>query len=290
MNCESARKELALFLYGELSFDEEERLEQHLEGCPECRAELERERRLHAAVRSQECEMDPELLQNCRRDLHFRLQGAARGEQPARHRWSWIRSRVLVPAGGLALVAMGFFGGRISTTSGGAPVVARIRYVQPDASGHVQIVLDETRQRVLTGRADEEPIRRLLLAAAKDPDDPGLRVETMDLLKNQSGSSEVRDALVAALKHDPNPGVRLKAMEGLKTSAGAPESRQALIDVLMADENPGVRTQAVDLLMQHQDESLVEPFQQLLLKEDNHYIRSRCQNALREMRASVETF
>ena len=290
MKCESAREELALFLYGELSFDQEERLEQHLEGCPECRAELERERRLQAAGRSQELEVDPELLKNCRRDLHFRGRGARPGEARARDWWSWLRWRVLGPAGALALVAAGFFGARIGMTGGGAPVVSRIRYIQPDAGGRVQIVVEESRQRVVEGRLDDAGIRRLLLTAAKDPDDPGLRVETMDLLKGQSGSSEVRAALLTALEHDPNSGVRLKALEGLKTFAGAPESRKALLEVLRGDENPGVRTQAIDLLMQHRDDSLVEPLQQLLRKEDNRYIRSRCQNALREMRASVETF
>ena len=290
MNCEAAREELALFLYGELGFDQEERLEQHLEGCPECRAELERERRLQAAMRSQELQVDPELVKSCRRDLHFRVRGARPGEARARDWWSWLRWRVLGPAGALALVAAGFFGARIGMTGGGAPVVSRIRYIQPDAAGRVQIVVEESRQRVLEGRVDEAGIRRLLLTAAKDPDDPGLRVETMDLLKGQAGSSEVRDTLLTALKHDPNSGVRLKALEGLKTFAGAPEGRKALIDVLRGDENPGVRTQAIDLLMQHRDDSLVEPLQQLLRKEDNRYIRSRCQNALREMRASVETF
>ena len=38
-----------MLLYGELSFDEEETVDAHLEGCAECRAALERERALHAA-------------------------------------------------------------------------------------------------------------------------------------------------------------------------------------------------------------------------------------------------
>ncbi len=41
--------QFALLLYGELSFDEEERVDAHLDGCAECRAALEREKSLHAA-------------------------------------------------------------------------------------------------------------------------------------------------------------------------------------------------------------------------------------------------
>jgi len=37
MKCEEVKKTLPLFLYGELSFDEEERLEVHIDECDSCR-------------------------------------------------------------------------------------------------------------------------------------------------------------------------------------------------------------------------------------------------------------
>jgi len=40
-NCEEVRGQFALLLYSELSFDEEERIESHLDGCAECRAALD---------------------------------------------------------------------------------------------------------------------------------------------------------------------------------------------------------------------------------------------------------
>jgi len=46
MKCEEARSTLTLFLYGELSFEEEERLELHIDECVGCRIALERERSL----------------------------------------------------------------------------------------------------------------------------------------------------------------------------------------------------------------------------------------------------
>jgi anti-sigma factor RsiW len=39
MKCEQAKDYLVLAVYGELSFEDEEALECHLKGCPECRAE-----------------------------------------------------------------------------------------------------------------------------------------------------------------------------------------------------------------------------------------------------------
>jgi HEAT repeat protein len=167
---------------------------------------------------------------------------------------------------------------------------SRVRSVEPVSPGRVQIVLDETRQRVLSGSVDDVAIQRLLLTAAKDPSDAGLRVESVDLLKNNSQSADVRQALVSALEHDPNAGVRLKALDGLRQFADDPETRKALTQVLLKDDNPGVRTQVIDLLVQRHTDAMVGVLQQLLEKEDNGYIRMRCQKVLQEMNASAEMY
>ncbi len=170
------------------------------------------------------------------------------------------------------------------------PSSSRVRYVEPVGSGRVQIVVDETTQRVLSGNLDDQSIQRLLLTAAKDPSDAGLRVESVDLLKSRPQSAEVRSALLYAVQHDPNSGVRLKALDGLKEFANDPETRKTLTQVLLKDDNPGVRTQVIDLLIKHHSDAMVGVFQELMGKEDNGYIRMRCQKALHDMNASVETY
>ena len=187
-----------------------------------------------------------------------------------------------------------FTGGSFSgaSFSGLAPdsIISSIRSVQPDNTGRVQISLDETRRRVVSGRLDDENIRRLLLAAAREQDNPGVRVESVGLLKDQCNSAETRSMLLEAVLHDPNPGVRLKALEGLKSFATDPEVRRTLAQVLLKDQNPGVRIQVIDLLITHQDAATIGVLQTLVGKEDNGYVRMRCQNALRDMNASLGTF
>jgi len=297
MNCDLAERQLSLMLYGELSFDEEELLEQHLDGCNACRAELTRAKAMHHALDAREPEMDGALLADCRRTL--RVTVAAIGPQ---QKQSWFHGLTwgafLKPIGAFGLITLGFFGARYTTSRENAalsqsavPVASRVRYVEPaNSSGQVQIVVEETSQRTLSGETASEPIRRLLLSAARDSSDAGLRVESMDILKASAGSAEVRRALIYALQHDPNAGVRLKALDGLKASAGDPETRHALSQVLLADDNPGVRTQAIDLLTQKKEAAMVGVLQELMRKEDNGYVRLKCQKALHEMNASVETF
>lgn len=217
----------------------------------------------------------------------------------------WMR-----PVGALALVAIGFFGARLAPglAGGGAsgdlmsltePGSAHVRNVGTGSGGQVQIVVDETRQRVISGRLDDQKIRSLLLAAATDPSDPGLRTETLDILNNLSQAehapaSDVRDTLVFALRHDGNAGVRLKAMEGLRPMAQDPEVRAALAAALLNDANPGVRTQAIDMLTAGPkpsvDRAIVATLQELMLHENNAYVRERCRLVLESLKASPETY
>jgi hypothetical protein len=100
----------------------------------------------------------------------------------------------------------------------------------------------------------------------------------------------VRDALLNVVARDSNAGVRLKALDGLKPLAGDPQVRKTLAQVLLADDNPAVRMQVVDLLVLHRDDSMVGVLQNLVQKEDNNYVRLKCEKALKDMNASIGTF
>ncbi len=306
MNCESVRRDIPLFLYGELSVEGEQALQDHLDGCAECRKALEAEKALHEILDQREIEPSPELLVGCRRELDLRLKLAATRQGGWKAWLAGVFSGGLGfagalrrPAAAVALVAIGFFAARLTTPRSPVlrpaepadGVISRIRYLQPDPSGRVQIAVEETRQRIITGRPDEERIQRLLLTAARESNDPGLRVDSMEILKSRLESERVRQALLEALQHDPNAGVRLKAIEGLKPFVSEPEVRDVLAEILLSDQNPGVRIQAIDLLTQQkQQDALVGVLQELLGKEENNYVRLRCQRALQEMNASIGTF
>jgi hypothetical protein len=306
MKCEDARKTLPLFLYGELSFEEEERLEVHIDECDGCRAALGREKALFQSLNAAEILPSVELLTECRAELRQRLTHV---EPDRASFWDKIREGftihfhfapgIMQPLGALAMLLVGFFAARMTPASFlGAfhsaglvePASSRVRYVEPQGSGRVQIVVDETTQRVLSGTLEDQSIQRLLLTAAKDPSDAGLRVESVNLLKNQPQSAEVRRALLYAVQHDSNAGVRLKALDGLKNFADDPETRATLTQVLLKDDCPGVRKEVIDLLIPHHADSMVSVLQEVMGKEKNGYIRMRCQRALRDMNASVETY
>ena len=312
MNCESVVKVIPLYYYGELPPDEEERVEQHLDECAACGREAERYRTLTVALDQRQLQPSPALLAECRHDL---MRAVYRDETvtaaaPHHTPWSHFREgffalfpgldRWRTPIGAMALLTLGFVSARFLTVPMGRAGVAEegmisaVRSVQPapagSPSGEVQIVVDQTQRRVLSGQVNDGNIQRLLLAAAHDENNPGVRVESIDVLKSHSDSSEIRSLLLNRLMHDPNAGVRLKALDGLKAFTNDPDVRKGLAQVLLADDNPGVRISAVDALTAHASDDVVGVLQNVVEKENNGYVRRRCEKALKDRNASVGTF
>jgi anti-sigma factor RsiW len=323
MNCDSILQLLPLYYYGELTPEEEERVEEHTDGCTACTQELAQQRALAAALDRRNLAAAPALLEDCRSDLMAAIQGGApRAARPVKGPWRLFldamaatlgsvlgpapgsgMARLRQPVGALALVAIGFFAARLihvpapsgtgalpgSVTAPADEVYSTVRSVQPDNVGGVAIALDETRRKVVTGSMNAPNIQRLLLAAAHE-DNPAVRVESVDLLRSQSGSTEVRDALLNVLSQDTNAGVRLKALEGLKPLAGDSEVRQTLRRVLLTDDNAAVRMLVIDLLVAHRDDNMVGMMQGLVQQENNNSVRLKLEKALRDMNASPGRF
>jgi hypothetical protein len=192
---------------------------------------------------------------------------------------------------------MGFFSGWYVRNGGsrtpnpGDGMIANISGVNLDPqAGQVQISFDEVRRQTLRGKLQDPRIQNFLIFAAKSYGNPGVRMDTVEILNERAGERDIRDTLLYVVANDRNPGVRLKALEGLKQYAQDDEVRQALMRVLTNDDNPGMRVQAIDLLMVGHDHKLIGVLQDVAQREDNNYVRMRCQAALRDMNASVETF
>jgi hypothetical protein len=306
ITCQEAQSQFWLLQYGELTFDQEERVETHLDECSDCRAKFEREKDLFTAFDSAAVEPSASLLRQCRADLAARLESEP-APRTARLGW-WEQfthaitgGMVLRPAGALALLALGFVGARLMPTVLNTPLLGvaeaginRVRDVKTDPDGSVRIVVDETRQRTLSGGLDDRRIRGLLLEAARDPNDAGLRQQSLSLLNARAQFADVRDALLYALRHDQNAGIRLNAMQGLKAFVAEPEVRGVLSQALLSDPNPGVRMQAIDLLTDtsgnNMDRQMVGTLQEMMLREDNTYLRERSQKILEALNASTEIY
>jgi hypothetical protein len=309
-------EKLPFLLFDELDFEEENEVSRLLAEHAELREELERLRVMLRVVEASAAEPPPGLLSQCRTRLHATLRDDSVGAQysePGRRSWwqAWFANGFAwQTAGALAMAAFSFLAGRWtvdrhmhsvspsemlvamdSDSSDRSPWTPRIRSIRNNPDGTVQVEIEEVKQRLVIGSPDDREVRAVLLNAAQNTLDPGLRVGTIDLLQAQMDRPDVRDVLLHVVRKDGNPSVRLKALEGLVRYSDESSVREALRDVLLRDQNPTVRMEAVNLLIQEQGRpEVIGLLQEVMLQEENHNVRERCMNVLTDLNATMATF
>src|SRR5882757_2423240 len=115
MKCEWVRENITLHVYGELADDVRHELEQHLERCADCAAELKAEQEFHAVLsQEQAAEPTPNLLTASRMRLQEALETAEQGrfwQRLAFDPTNWLRQVRFSPALASTILILGFAGG-----------------------------------------------------------------------------------------------------------------------------------------------------------------------------------
>lgn len=310
MKCEWVRENILLFVYNELPDDARYELEQHVARCGDCAGELKATRVFHATLSSLPVEEPtPNLLTASRMRLQEALETTEQGglwQKLTFDPWAWLRQMRFSPALSAALLIVGFaagigtmysiVGGRSSSTPqiaestpSSSPAQASISgirsIIQEPGSDKVSIKYDATTTQQTEGSINDQRIQQLLLFAARNNYNSGVRMDSVDLLTQKPDDTRVREALLYALRYDSNPGVRLKALEGLSSYVKDDvRVRDTLLEALMNDSNAGVRTRALQLLEPVRADSSVRAVLQRLAQDDkNVYIRSQARTLLAQL-------
>lgn len=304
MKCEWVRENIMLYIYNELADDARYELEQHLSRCTDCAAELKSSRSLHTTLSQFPVEEpSPNLLAASRMRLQEALETAPQGSFWSRFIFdpaAWLHQIRFSPALAAVIFIIGF-GGGIATMyqvfGKRAPVVENIAapnessitgirsISQEPGTNQVSIKYDTVSTQETQGSLNDQKIQQLLLFAARNNYNSGVRLDSVDLLTQQPNNTHAREALMYALRYDSNPGVRLKALEGLGAYVKDDvRVRDAVLEALMNDGNPGVRTQALHLVESVRADSSVRVVLQKLADGDqNQYIRSEARTMLAQL-------
>ena len=324
--CEPFEGLLVLYACDELEGSERARVDEHIEQCAACAAALVREMRLRQALGSlgQAADrLDPSglLLAQCRSELAEQLDDAA--GPAARRRWlGWLRPSdwfVLRPAWTAALlvligVSLGTVAPRWFTQEPGpingagfvvsAPKltdqdmqtlgVSGINWVGDSSSGTPGIELQLTAEKplIVQGTPDSADVRRVLTFVVENGQrfDPGVRLDSVDVLRMRPSDALVRQALCNAVRGDGNPGVRLKALEALRGFEQDELVRDTLLSALVEDNNPGVRIEAINALRtlaekspEFDDQRVIEVLRERMQNDPNTYIRMQSAAVVRQL-------
>jgi hypothetical protein len=306
MKCEWVRENITLHVYGELADDARHELEQHVERCGDCAAELKAEQEFHALLsQDRAVEPTPNLLAASRMRLQEGLEAVEPGgfwQRLAFDPANWLRQVSFSPALASVILILGFAGGVGTSyrvfdrpTPGPVNVTATIptessitgiqSITQDPGTNQINIKYNTVSTQQTQGSMNDQRIQQLLLFAARNNYNSGVRMDSVDLLTQKPDVSQVRDALIYALRYDTNPGVRLKALDGLGGFVKDDvRVRDVVLEALVNDTNPGVRTEALRLIEPVKaDGSVRGVLMTLAAKDQSQYIKSQARTMLAQL-------
>jgi HEAT repeats/Putative zinc-finger len=306
MNCEWVKDNAFLYAYDELPDDQRIEFEQHVNRCANCAEEVKALQGLRQVMSAAPMlEPSPSFLAESRMKLQEQLEIAQ--QERGWKRWffdpfAMLKTMKFSPALAAVILIFGFGLGGVVTykitsrppiveppPSGpdrGVMSIAGISEIKQDPSSNkVSIKYDTLQPQTVEGNLNDQRIQQLLLYAARNNMNSGVRLNSVDLLTKKPEDTKVREALEASLRYDTNPGVRLKALEALAPYVKEDSTvRDVLLEVLLHDNNPGVRSLALQTLEPVRADSAVRmELQYLADKDKDQAIKRQAQAMLATM-------
>ena len=310
MKCEWVRENIVLEVYNELADDARHELEQHVARCGDCAAELKAEQEFHALLAQDRApDPTPNLVADSRMRLQEALETTKQGSVWSRLAFDpaiWLRQVRFSPALASAILILGFAGGvtttykfygshptniaenqnpNISAVPTEASITGISSIVQQPGTNQISIKYNTLSTQEAQGSLNDDKIQQLLLYAARNNYNTGVRVDSVDLLSKSTGDMQVREALTYTLQNDTNPGVRLKSLDALGNYVKNDTNvRDAVLRALVNDTNSGVRIEALRLIEPVKaDGSVRGVLMALASKDQSTYIKSQARTLLAQL-------
>ena len=310
MKDKNIRERAILYLYGEMTQEENILFEKELSESAELREVYEKEKELHELYNlSRKDDLPDSVLIDSRSKLRESLR-----EEDSKARFTkpgyvdrFIRSLMPKAAVALAIFTFGILIGKFArievSTDGEFEItqlispnnntisadmfdsndmeIADLRIIEYDIkTEEITVLLDAVSSVGIKGSINDTKIQKILAAALRSDLGPSVRLKSVDLLQRQTDDEEIINALIYALRHDDNPGVRLKAAQALSFSTDNPSVKKALIEALRNDINTGVRIQAIHALKDFRDADVLEILKKKMESDENEYIRKQSEESL----------
>jgi anti-sigma-K factor RskA len=250
MKCERIAELLPDYFEGSLKHEQDDAVEEHLDACEHCRAEVALWRELASLPQEQPSaslhvrfNAMLEAFEQGRRELT----GAALREERATPGWrpaNWFR----MPLGGLAfsvmLLVAGFLAGRlIGSQPAPTPQSVDLTAVKAELSNMKQMVALTMLQQQSAGER--------------------LQGVSFTAQEHQLSDPKVISALLHTLRYDQSVDVRLAALDALARHGGQPQIRSGLLDALDEQQSPLVQVALIDQMVEMRDRSAVGRLQKL---------------------------
>jgi HEAT repeat protein len=271
MECKDYREQFSALLTDDLDQAKRTKIESHLEGCAECRAEFETARKVWELMgeipqpepsEAMRTSFDA-LLSNYKEEVVTKRDPLGEWFNRIREYWSLQAQPRL--AFSLLFVAFGLVGGYLLHQPG-----------QTAISYNKQI--DSLSSQV------SEMKQVMMLSLLQDPS-ASQRIRAVSYTDEMSNVNlKVIGALFTTLNEDPNVNVRLATLEALVKLAGEPKVREGLVRSIDLQDSPMMQSAIADAMVKLQEKSSVKFLQKLLTKKDlNQMVKINIEKSIQKL-------
>lgn len=239
-NCRQVEELLPDYLQGALAREADDRVEEHLRNCADCRESVALWNKLSLLPQEQPT---PVLRERFRALLQAFEEG--RAVEGMSHDWkrrqgssnvvllgtasNWLRWAA-VAAGVVMLLGGGFAAGRLTGKT---------------------VSLNDPQVELASMRTELAGMRQLVVLSMLQQQSAAERLQAITLSTQQGHSDpKVLEALLGALRSDGNVAVRLAALDALSHHGRQPIVQRGLVNALQPQESPLVQVALIDLLVE----------------------------------------
>jgi anti-sigma factor RsiW len=269
MHCERVAELLPDYWEGALKAPDAELLAAHLTTCVACRelamlgeniAQLPQEQPSPALRQRFQTMLD---AYEAGRDETTRFKQPREFQLPSWSQWMGMRPGLAFGAAALLLICVGFAAGR---------------YLNNGQTPHSQ-------EDLAAMQSELSNMRQLVVLSMLQQDSASQRLQgvTWSTRQNQA-DPKILGALLHTLRYDSSVDVRLAALDALSRYSNQTQVRQGLTEALGAQQSPLVQVELIDLLVQWQDRSAIEPLHKLEQDQNaDPTVRERARRAIDQL-------
>ncbi|MBN1155143.1 HEAT repeat domain-containing protein [candidate division KSB1 bacterium] len=295
-DCKKFRQMMWLSVYEELSLNEQEALNNHLERCKNCQFEYSQVKKtVDAYYRIQPVQASQKVLESFRQALHQRLLN----ERARKARPSWIsglseilqyhKSLVFQVSTSMAIFILGIFLGRyILSDTQHVPTeptdmsfknTIGIDYIDIDpTTRNIRIAYNSVQSETIEGNINDLPIQQLLMETLTTSAHPNIRLKSVRALSRvTSYNQELFNSLVDVVNNDENSGIRLKAIKLINSfpasSIDTEDQISFYVSTILKEQNSSIRNEAINGLSMISNQESRNLLTNLAQHDDDEYLR-----------------
>ena len=249
MKCKDIQYQLADYLDKQLSKEESDTLEVHLEDCTDCKKELQELKQMFTVLSEEPNEEPSNRLRANFEEMLAQEKAALEPKVISINRATNWKSYLRVAASVLIVVSA-FLLGRFADTEDG-------------------------------GNANE--LRTAEVLAQFENQSASKRIQAVTTSEEEFTSKDTKiiEALIERLYFDKNTSVRLAAVEALSKFTSEEIVKTALIKSLETDKDPAIQIELIQILSKIQEKRALEPMKKLLENKDvPSYVKQELQSNL----------